>query len=83
MHKTWKGRQEYFGMRARIGVDSRSGIVHSVGTTAAVLVDKHMRADLPHGDERKVSVDVRYQGQRAVIHEATPHARGMTSRRTR
>jgi IS5 family transposase len=54
MHQTRKGNQWYFGMKAHIGVDSKSGIVHSVCTTAASVADKHMLADLLHGDERKV-----------------------------
>jgi IS5 family transposase len=55
MHQTRKGNQWYFGMKAHVGVDSKSGIVHSVCTTAASVADKHMLADLLHGEERKVS----------------------------
>ena len=42
MHQTRKGRQWYFGMKAHVGVDSKTGIVHSVCTTAASVADKHM-----------------------------------------
>ena len=35
MHQTRKGRQWYFGMKAHIGVDSGTGVVHSLWTTAA------------------------------------------------
>ncbi len=83
MHQTRKGRQWYFGMKAHIGVDSKTGIVHSVCTTAASVADKHMLADLLHGDERKVWGDGGYQGQGATIREAAQHAQDMTSRRTR
>jgi IS5 family transposase len=82
MHQTRKGNQWYFGMKAHVGVDSKSGIVHSVCTTAASVADKHMLADLLHGEERKVWGDG-YQGQGEVILEAAPHAQDMTSRRTR
>ena len=83
MHQTRKGNQWYFGMKAHVGVDSKSGIVHSVCTTAASVADKHMLPDLLHGNERKVWGDGGYQGQREVIREAAPHAQDMTSRRTR
>ncbi|HEX3660768.1 MAG TPA: IS5 family transposase, partial [Acidobacteriaceae bacterium] len=83
MHQTRKGRQWYFGMKAHVGVDSKTGIVHSVCTTAASVADKHMLPDLLHGEERKVWGDGSYQGQRDVIRKAAPRAQDMTSRRTR
>src|SRR5271169_1138557 len=83
MHQTRKGNQWYFGMKAHIGVDSREGIVHSLCSTAASVADKHMLADLLHGEERKVWGDGAYQGQREVIRKAAPKAQDMTSRRTR
>jgi IS5 family transposase len=83
MHQTRKGRQWFFGMKAHIGVDSKTGVVHSVCTTAASVADKHMLPDLLHGQERKVWGDGGYQGQGEAIREAAPHAQDMTSRRTR
>jgi len=83
MHQTRKGRQWYFGMKAHIGVDSKTGVVHSVCTTAASVADKHMLPDLLHGEERKVWGDGGYQGQGEAIREAAPQAQDMTSRRTR
>jgi transposase, IS5 family len=83
MHQTRKGKQWFFGMKAHIGVDSKEGIVHSVCSTAASVADKHMLADLLHGQERKVWGDGAYQGQGAAIRQAAPHAQDMTSRRTR
>jgi IS5 family transposase len=82
MHQTRKGRQWYFGMKAHIGVDSKTGVVHSVCTTAASVADKHMLPDLLHGEERKVWGDGGYQGQGEAIREAAPRAQDMTSRRT-
>ena len=70
-------------MKAHIGVDSKEGIVHSVCSTAASVADKHMLADLLHGQERKVWGDGAYQGQGEAIRQAAPHAQDMTSRRTR
>ena len=83
MHQTRKGKQWFFGMKAHIGVDSKEGIVHSLCSTAASVADKHMLADLLHGQERKVWGDGAYQGQGAAIRQAAPHAQDMTSRRTR
>lgn len=39
MHQTKKGNQYYFGMKAHIGVDDESGLVHSVVGTAATVAD--------------------------------------------
>jgi transposase, IS5 family len=83
MHQTRKGKQWYFGLKAHIGVDSKRGIVHSVCTSAASVADKHMLADLLHGEERKVWGDGAYQGQGETIRQAAPRAQDMTSRRTR
>ena len=37
--QTKKGNQWHFGMKAHIGVDSETGIVHSLSTTAANVHD--------------------------------------------
>jgi len=39
MHQTRKGNQWYFGMKAHIGVDAHSGVVHSLSATAANVAD--------------------------------------------
>ena len=39
MHQTKKGEQWYFGMKAHIGVDADSGLVHTVETTAANVAE--------------------------------------------
>lgn len=83
MHQTRKGKQYYFGAKAHIGVDSQQGIVHSVCTSAASVSDVHMLPDLLHGEEKKVWGDAGYQGQTEKIHEAAPHARDMTCRRSK
>ena len=35
MHQTKKGNQWHFGMKAHIGVDAETGVVHSITTTPA------------------------------------------------
>ena len=83
MHQTRKGNQYYFGAKAHIGVDSKSGVVHSVCTSAASVHDKHMLPDLLHGEEKKVWGDAGYQGQTEVIREVAPDAQDMTHRRVK
>ena len=62
MHQTKKGNQWHFGMKAHIGVDADSGLVHSVIGTAANACDVTQGHDLLHGDESVVFADAGYQG---------------------
>jgi transposase, IS5 family len=62
MHQTKKGEQWFFGMKAHIGVDADSGLVHSVTTTAANEADVEQVADLLHGKEEHVYADSGYRG---------------------
>lgn len=57
MHQTKKGNQWHFGMKAHIGVDADSGLVHTVTTTAANEADVEQVADLLHGKEKQVWAD--------------------------
>jgi IS5 family transposase len=83
MRQTRKGKQWYFGLKAHIGMDSKTNVVHSVCTSAASVADCHMLPHLLHGEERKVWGDGGYQGQTTVIREAAPHAQDMTCRRAK
>ena len=62
MHQTKKGDQWYFGMKAHIGVDADSGLVHTVTTTAANEHDITQAANLLHGEESDVFADSGYRG---------------------
>ena len=62
MHQTRKGNQWRFGMKAHTGVDSETGIVHSVSTTAANVHDVTEAHKLLHGGETVVWGDAGYQG---------------------
>ena len=62
MHQTRKGNQWYFGMKAHIGVDADSGLVHSVATAAANVNDVTQAHKLLHGQETDVLADAGYQG---------------------
>ena len=83
MHQTRKGQQWYFGMKAHVGVDSRSKLIHSVAATAANVADSTVLPDLLHGDETRVWGDQAYRGQEQAIRDAAPQARDFTNRRYR
>ena len=67
MHQTSKGKQWYFGMKAHIGVDADSGLVHTVTTTAANEADVEQVADLLHGKEKQVWGDSGYRGAQSRV----------------
>ena len=54
MHQTKKGNQWYFGMKAHIGVDVASGVVHTVVGTAANEADITQMAAVLHGQESDI-----------------------------
>ena len=62
MHQTRKGNQWHFGMKAHIGVDAESGLVHTVIGTAANVNDVTQGHALLHGEETDVFADAGYQG---------------------
>ena len=62
MHQTRKGNQWHFGMKAHIGVDVASGVVHTVTGTAANEADINQTAALLHGQEEDVFADAGYTG---------------------
>ena len=83
MHQAKKGKNWYFGMKAHVGVDSKSKIIHTAVATAANVSDVAMLPDLLHGEETRVWGDGAYQGQTEVIRECAPRARDFTQRRCR
>ena len=62
MHQTRKGKQWYFGMKAHIGADADSGLVHTVVGTAANVSDVTQTEHLLHGEEEIVFADAGYIG---------------------
>ncbi len=83
MHQTKKGNQWYFGMKAHVGVDSKSKIIHAVVATAANVADSAVLGDLLHGEETRVWGDQAYRGQRELIREHAPKAKDFTNKRYR
>jgi IS5 family transposase len=78
MRQTRKGNQWYFGMKAHIGVDSRTKLIHSVVATAANVHDSQVLPDLLHGEETRVWGDSAYTGQRQTITDYAPRAKDFT-----
>jgi len=78
MKQTRKGNQWYFGMKAHIGVDSKTKLIHSVVATPANVHDSRALAHLLHGAETRVWGDSAYVGQTQVIRRVAPHARDFT-----
>jgi len=62
MHQSKKGNQWYFGMKAHIGVDAESGLVHTVCSTAGNVNDVVQANSLLHGEETDAFGDAGYQG---------------------
>jgi len=62
MHQTQKGNQWHFGMKAHIGVDAESGLVHKVVGTAANVNDVTQAGALLHGQESDAFGDAGYRG---------------------
>ena len=83
MHQTKKGNQWYFGMKAHVGVDSKTKIIHTVVATAANVADAKVLPELLHGEETRVWGDQAYRGQTEVIHEVRAPGAGLTNRRYR
>ncbi len=81
MHQTKKGKQWYFGMKAHIGVDSRTKLIHSVAATAANVHDSQLLGDLLHGEETRVWGDSAYTGQGDEIRKHAPKAKNFTHKK--
>jgi transposase, IS5 family len=81
MHQAEKGNQWFFGMKAHIGVDKRTKLIHSAVATAANVHDGQVLEDLLHGEETPVWGDSAYAGQRDVIHHHAPGVRDFTQRK--
>src|SRR5205809_146467 len=70
-------------MKAHVGVDSKTKIIHTAVATAANVADSAVLPDLLHGEETRVWGDQAYRGQSEVIRECAPQAQDCTHRRYR
>ena len=80
MHQTKKGNEWHFGMKAHVGVDSQSKVIHSVVVTPANTADCKVMDQLLHGQETRVYGDQAYKSQGAVIRTKAPQAKDFTNR---
>ena len=83
MHQVKKGNQWYFGMKAHVGVDSKTKVIHSAVVTAANVADATVLPELLHGEETRVWGDQAYRGQGRVLEECAPRAQDFTCQRYR
>jgi transposase, IS5 family len=83
MHQVAKGNQWYFGMKAHIGVDSKTKLIHTILASSANVSDLLALPHLLHGGETRVWGDQGYQGQSAIIHARAPRAKDFTNRKYR
>jgi IS5 family transposase len=60
MSQSKKGNQWYFGMKAHVGVDARSGLVHTAGVTTGKTHDAKVMDNLIREDDRAVFADKGY-----------------------
>ena len=81
MHQTRKGNQWYFGMKAHVGVDSQSRLIHSVAVTPANTHDSQLIEDLLHGEETVVWGDSAYSGQNEALKAAAPKTKDFTNKK--
>lgn len=83
MHQTKKGNDWHFGMKVHIGVDSKSGLIHSASVTAANVHDSLEVSNLLHGEETRFYGDSAYRGreQRERLKSLAPKAKDFTNRR--
>lgn len=82
-YQTKKGNQQHFGMKALIGVDSTTKMIHAVVATAATVHDSAVLDDLLHGKQTRVWGERAYQGQTEKIRAFAPNAQEFTNRRCR
>ena len=83
MHQTKKGKTWHFGMKAHIGVDETTRLIHSAVATPANVSDSAVLPELLHGAERRVWGDQGYRGQTEAIAVRAPRAQDLTNRRYR
>lgn len=64
MKQTRKGNQWYFGMKAHVGTDSKTGLTHSIVVTDAGVHDSQVMDELLHGEEQAVYGDRAYTSEK-------------------
>ena len=78
MGSTRKGKKWFYGMKAHVGVDRKTKLIHSVVATPGNTADGPVIERLLHGAERDVWGDKAYACQGNAIRRAAPNARDRT-----
>jgi transposase, IS5 family len=78
MGSTRKGKKWYFGMKAHIGVDRKTKLIHRIVATPGNTADGPMIGQLLHGRERAVWGDKAYAYRGLDIRKAAPKASDLT-----
>jgi IS5 family transposase len=78
MRSTKKNGQWYYGMKAHVGVDAATRVIHHATVTAANVHDSQPLPHLLHGNETEVWGDKAYIGQSEVIAQVAPKAKDRT-----
>ncbi len=77
MGTTKKGNTWHFGMKAHVGVDHKSKLIHSVVATPGNVGDAKVVKQLLHGRERWVWGDKAYVGLGRIIGSRAPRAQDL------
>jgi IS5 family transposase len=83
MHQVKKGNQWFFGMKAHVGVDKKTKLIHSVAATAANVRDGNVLPELLLGHETHVWGDCAYAGNTEMIEALAPAAKDLIQIRGR
>jgi transposase, IS5 family len=83
MHQVAKAKQWYFGMKAHVGVDSKTKLIHTILATAANVADRDALPYLLHGRETRVWGDKAYQSQKELLRAGAPRAQDFTNQQWR
>ena len=75
MSSTRKGNDWHFGMKAHIGVDAESGLIHSVVSTTAKVHDSQVIDELLHGQETIIYGDKAYSSDERSLVSRTDDSR--------
>lgn len=67
MSSSKKGNNWHFGLKAHIGVDHKSGLIHTLETTTAKVHDKNKQLDLLHGHEKAIFGDKGYYDEKMKV----------------
>jgi transposase, IS5 family len=81
--RTWRQRRVLTRLKAHIGVDSKTKLIHTILASAANVPDCLALPHLLHGKETRVWGDQAYRGHKDAMRTAAPRARDFTNQRYR